>query len=135
MIDSFDFIPWAGTITALVTGFAAAVGGWIAARVKGKSDVAAAQAAAQAARSAHSGPEWDMFVQRMEDHYDSRLAGLDKKVDSLEREVSKLREYVEDVKAQYRAALSYILQLLALRPELVEEVPPPQEIREDVLSL
>lgn len=138
MSDFADITPWLGNISAVIVAALGGLGGWLAARVKASADMKAAQAAAEssadAARAAHSGPEWDMYVKRLEAHFDRRLSEQDEKIDSLNEKVSRLRAYIDEVRAQYHAALLHIFAWRELHPESIHKLTVPPEIREDVNS-
>lgn len=127
----------------VLTGGVAAIGAYLVAHRQSKAQVATAKAQADATRAqataeaqadvaTASGPNWDMYVNRLEKHFDKRLSEQDRKIESLSDRVTKLTVTIAEVKNLYELALSYIRQLWAASPSVRELLPPPDEIVGDL---
>ena len=155
-----DMNAWLTFGGVLVTN----LGTWVVTQRKSRYDIqVAVQAAhtqaetariqADATHAEHRGPEWDLYVTRLEAHFEKRLCDQDAKIekqgqvikqqdikigrqdvkiDRQGKEIESLRENVADSQYRYRLALEHIGEWRGRHPETVELIRVPPEIAPDL---
>lgn len=112
---------WISPVATIVVGVVTALVGWVTTRAKAQSDQDLAR-----------GPEWGLFTDKIEQHFEAlfrqereRTASV---IKDLRDRVSALEAQAARVERERDLAVSHIRDWRALYPEGIPRLPPPTEI-------